>query len=114
MKIYIAAPYPLREEARRIMILLESAGHHVTSRWIVEDQVGMSHEHATHDLEDVARADLLLAVHQEAWHNRGTGGRHVEFGYALALGIPVVLWGQRTNNFHHLNHVRVIERLEDL
>ena len=114
MKIYIAAPYPLRDKAQGIKRQLEFCGHTITSRWLTEDQTGMSDRNARGDLEDIAAADLLLALHPEDWHDRGTGGRHVEFGYALALGKQIVLLGRRTNNFHHLQCVRVIDRVEDL
>jgi len=114
MKIYIAAPYPIRQQAIQAKEYLERHGHIVTSRWLIEEQTGMSHQHAQGDLEDVAAAQLLLALHPEGWHNKGTGGRHVELGYALALGKQIVVIGQRTNNFHYLDCVRVIELLEDL
>jgi nucleoside 2-deoxyribosyltransferase len=113
MTIYVAAPYPLREQARRARLFLQARGHEVTSRWIIEDQAEMSDEHARGDLEDVARADVLLALHPEGWHNLGTGGRHVELGYALALGKRCVLIGQPTNNFHHLDVIEVFDTLED-
>lgn len=92
---------------------LEAAGHVITSRWLKAPDE-MSDAFAREDLADVARADLLLAYHPGGWHDKGTGGRHVEFGYALALGKQVVLLGKRTNIFHHLACVRVIDRLEDL
>jgi nucleoside 2-deoxyribosyltransferase len=114
MKIYIAAPYPLKKQAVHLKHRLESMGWTVTSRWLVEEQRGMSNDHARGDLEDVAAADVLLAFHPEEWHTRGTGGRHVEFGYALALGKQMVLLGQPTNNFHYLDYIRVIDCVEDL
>lgn len=113
MRIYIAAPYPLRHEAIQVMQRLEADGHTVTSRWLKRESQ-MSHEEATNDLADVAAADVLLALHPPDWHERGKGGRHVELGYAVALGKTVVLWGQRTNQFHHLRQVRTISSLDEL
>jgi len=50
-----------------------------------------------------------------AWQR---GGRHVEFGLALAQGKHLILVGQPENVFHHLPQVRVIpevgERCADL
>ncbi len=113
MKVYIAAPYPLRSEARDLGLTLRNLGHHVTSRWLLKDD-DSSDATAQMDLDDVDRADVLLLWQPGEWANKGTGGRHVEFGYALAIGKPVVVFGSKTNVFHYLDRVRVTERLEDL
>lgn len=92
---------------------LESLGHVITSRWLTQlDENG--DEWARNDLADVDAADVLLAMNPVDWERGGTGGRHVELGYAIAREKQVVLWGRRSNIFHHLSSVRVIERLEDL
>lgn len=113
MKIYIAAPYPCRDDAIAMMHHLEAQGHEVTSRWLKSPDE-LADEHARKDLDDVARADTLLAINDPEWENKGTGGRHVEFGYAIALGLRLVLMGNRSNIFHYLSNVCVIERIEDL
>jgi len=92
---------------------LELRGHEITSRWLKAPDE-MNDNYAREDLQDVADAEMLLALHPDGWEDRGTGGRHVEFGYALALGKQVVLVGKRSNIFHHLDCVRVIERVEEL
>ena len=113
MKVYVAAPWSTRDAAIAVMHWLESQGHYVTSRWLrqLDDEGPMA---AADDLADVTAADLLLALSPEAYRNIGTGGRHVELGYALALGKQIVLVGARTNVSHHLDCVRVIERVEEL
>jgi nucleoside 2-deoxyribosyltransferase len=112
MKVYVAAPYPIRDLAIYVMRALEEHGHEVTSRWLKAlDE--LTDEHARKDMEDVASADVLLAMNPDGWENIGTGGRHVEFGYALALGKRVVLIGQRSNMFHYLNQVTVVDTLEE-
>ena len=113
MKVYIACPYPLRAYAISTMASLEARGHVVTSRWLKAPDE-LSDQCAREDLADVAAADVLLALNPACWEERGTGGRHVELGYALALGKRVVLVGKRSNIFHHHSDVRVIERVEDL
>src|SRR5678815_1657271 len=90
---------------------LESRGHVVTSQWLKAFE-GLSDEYARKDLDDVAAADMLLFVNYEAWKNSGTGGRHVEFGYAIALGRRIVLIGSRSNIFHYLSNVEVYETVE--
>lgn len=118
MKIYIAAPWPTRSIAINVMGWLEAQGHYVTSRWLkdVEDQFALDQQHiyAQKSLADVREADLLLALNGIEWKDAGTGGRHVELGYAIALKKQIVLVGVRTNVFHYLDCVRVISRLEDL
>lgn len=113
VKIYIAAPYPLRDEAIRVMRMLEVGGLEVTSRWLKAPD-DLADEHARKDLDDVAAADVLLALNPEGWANQGTGGRHVELGYAIALGKPIVLVGERTNIFHYLSNIKIVDDSEDL
>jgi len=124
MKIYIAAPYPCRDQAIRIMEELESVGHEVTSRWLREDE-SESDASARDDLADVDAADVLLAYNPPEFENAGTGGRHVELGYMLyhimnrrlvAWSSPkqIVIVGRRSNIFHHIDHpsIRVVDTVE--
>jgi nucleoside 2-deoxyribosyltransferase len=114
MKVYIAAPYPIRETAIVIMKRLEQLGYTVTSRWLKAELSPEESDHARDDLEDIDEADALLALNPESWSNTGTGGRHVEFGYAVAKGKKMFIIGRRSNCFHHLPNVRVIESMSDL
>jgi nucleoside 2-deoxyribosyltransferase len=111
VRIYIAAPYPTRDEAMALMRKLEALGHTVTSRWLKAPDE-LDDDSARKDLADVAEADVLLAVNDAEWANSGTGGRHVELGYALALGKRVVLVGARSNIFHYLTSVHVVESVD--
>ncbi len=113
MKIYLAAPYPTRNDAIKLMTKLEAMGHVVTSRWLKEVDAE-DDATARKDLEDVDAAELLLLWQPTEWERAGTGGRHVEFGYALARGKQLTLLGRRVNAFHQLYDVRVIDRIEDL
>jgi nucleoside 2-deoxyribosyltransferase len=113
-RIYIAAPYEMREEAISIMHWLESQGHEVTSSWLCDGAFANDDPTARLDLADIDRADLLLALNPSEWRQRGTGGRHFEIGYAMKAGKQIVLIGVRTNVFHHMDCVRVIERIEEL
>lgn len=112
LKVYIAAPFPIRDRAVSVMHVLELKGIEVTSRWLKAPDT-MTDEHARKDLDDVAAADVLLALNPDGWEERGTGGRHVELGYALALGKPVLLVGERSNIFHHLACVTQIDEIAD-
>ncbi len=39
---------------------------------------------------------------------KGSGGRHVEFGYALAKGKPIVLVGPQRNVFHFHSNIYLV------
>lgn len=112
MKVYIAAPFELRNDARELMHALEAKGHEVTSSWLRElDEE--SDKWARVDLQDIARADIFLLLNPDGWQRKGGGGRHTETGYAIALGKQIVVAGVRSNIFHYLSSIRVIERPED-
>lgn len=91
-----------------IMTELEAVGHIVTSRWVKtpDDVSGQD------DLTDIDICDLLLAYNPPEFENAGTGGRHVEFGYAIAQQKLIALIGNRSNIFHYLSEVEVYETLE--
>jgi nucleoside 2-deoxyribosyltransferase len=108
LTVYIAAPYPARRYAQAVMRLLELEDIGVTSTWLTQDE-DTSDATARLDLADVARADVLVALNEPEYSTMGTGGRHVEFGYALALGKPIVLVGVRTNVFHFLRDLHHCE-----
>jgi nucleoside 2-deoxyribosyltransferase len=112
-KVYISAPWPLKPQALAAKGLCEQAGIEVTSQWITQPQTAqLSHAWATVDLADVAAADVLMALNPLEWEDKGTGGRHVEFGYALASGKGIVIVGTRTNVFHYLNWILVVPDIE--
>lgn len=114
MRIYIAAPFQCRELARAYAQILQEAGHVVTSRWhgLEGEQSTDGDEWARKDLADVAAADALLAINPIEWVNAGTGGRHVEFGAALTLGRKIVIIGVRSNIFHRMFNVKLIDTCE--
>lgn len=106
-RIYIAAPFQLRDEAQHLMTLLELDGHVVTSQWLRIDDMPDTDASARMDLEDIDRADALLLLNPAEWRTDGTGGRHVEFGYAYAKGKTLFVVGARTNVFHYLEPVHL-------
>ena len=116
MKIYIASRYDRRFEMLGVTGVLMRAGHVVTSRWI-EGRGDGPEVAAAEDLEDVLRADCLVSFTEEpavgvAWSARG--GRHVEFGLALAAGKRLCVVGPRENIFHFLPRVEVFRSTDDL
>lgn len=82
----------------------------VVSRWLSSagtDDPGIA---ASRDLEDVRQADAMVAFTQGPRHpHQGRGGRHVEFGIALGLGIPVIRVGPVEHVFHELPGVHAAD-----
>ena len=118
MRIYIAARYDRRFEMLGVASELMRAGHEVTSRWI-EGGRGDDPElvAAIEDIADLGRADCLVTFTERpertvAWAARG--GRHVEFGIALATGKRLCIVGLRENVFHHLPRVEIYATVPDL
>lgn len=112
---YFAAKYDRNAEMRdkRAELIAAIPDAVVTSRWI--DMHGGSQDEAftpeyltanpeacwingKSDLEDLDRADVVVSFTSDA--KGGKGGRHVEFGYAMARGKLLVVIGIRENIFH--------------
>jgi hypothetical protein len=123
MKIYLASRYSRHDEMQGVRDVLEATGHQVTSRWIDchTDVVGDFTSSFTpeflnenpeqcaplgqHDIDDLAAADAVISF----TGGGGKGGRHVEFGYGLALGKRMIVVGPRENIFHTLAEVEHYE-----
>ncbi len=114
LSIYIAAPFQLRQQAIFLMTALEQLGFTVTASWLRVQDMPDCDASARMDLADVDRAHVLLALNPADWGTVGTGGRHVELGYAIAKGKQVILLGARSNVFHHLATVHHITELAEL
>lgn len=94
---------------------LQAMGHEVTSEWINgTHQGGDSREYALIDLRDIDAADALVLFSESPAGSRTRGGKHVEFGYALAKGKRIFIVGNHGNVFHRLDGI--VQRLsfEDL
>ncbi len=109
MKIYLAARFSRQIELRGYADTLRALGHTVTSRWLGQHDESTYEELtpagclrcADHDVEDVFAADTLISFTEPVGvPNTSRGGRHVEFGIALALGKWLWLVGPRENVFH--------------
>lgn len=117
MRVYLAAPYASRATVKEYAAQLTRIGFTVTSSWLEETHeinsgtTGAATElsdaevatHAATDLRDIDKSDLLVAITAASVKtDGGSGGRHVETGYALAKGLPVVVVGAPENVFHRL------------
>lgn len=125
MRIYVCARSEDIEIARAARDSLKTQSHVVTSRWL-NGLVGLGavptpgkgnddlRAAAYMDLEDIDQSDLVLAINPKSAHRTGTGGRHVEVGYAIARGKPVLIVGERENVFHHHPLVRDVPDIDSV
>lgn len=118
MRIYLAARYSRRVELQAYRLILEQLGHEVTSRWVWEDHelaIGTPLEagvrFAREDMVDLHRCECVISFTEEPGQagGRNRGGRHVEFGIALASHHihRIVVVGPRENVFHYLDQVEM-------
>jgi nucleoside 2-deoxyribosyltransferase len=134
MKAYLAARYSRHEEMQEYARQLEAIGVQVTSCWIngshqlmangeplgrdreamfEADEPSMRQqraEFAQQDLQDVLAADVVISfTEQPRQLNSSRGGRHVEFGVAIAAHKWCMVVGYRENVFHNLPQVEFYE-----
>jgi hypothetical protein len=144
VRTYLAARYSRREELCRYREQLRSIGYNVQARWLdgghqlstdgtpigdrgeklVEGAHGdllteiraasLRMKFATDDFDDVLAAKLVISFTEPPRSNHSRGGRHVEFGIALANRARVCIVGHRENIFHWLPGVVFYPRWEDL
>lgn len=123
MKIYLASRYSRIAEMQAVAADLVALGHTVTSRWIMglhaatddrlEEHAILTRRFAMEDLEDVHNADCCISFTEPARTGPTRGGRHVEFGAALAWGKRCYVIGHRENVFHYLPEARFFPAWKD-
>ena len=115
MKVYLAAQYSWKRALQGNAETLDGIGIDSTSRWLQEKYDpemtiagtdGDWAQIARMDLEDIQEADMLIHFTVPETTPTLRGGRHVECGYALALGKQVVIVGPKENIFYHLPEVK--------
>jgi nucleoside 2-deoxyribosyltransferase len=113
MKVYLAARFSRLPELRGCERDLAEDGIEVTSRWLrgghewvgtPDDEIPVDElrRFAEEDLADIDAADLVVCFTEPPRSGPARGGRHVEYGYALATGKHVVVVGYRENVFYCL------------
>jgi nucleoside 2-deoxyribosyltransferase len=115
--VYLAAQYKRREEIAEYAAQLRSMKVQVTSTWLTETwspsiQMKEVPERelrniALQDIRDIDEADSFIFFAEDQNQQPPRGGRHVEFGYALAKGKQMFVIGAKENIFHHLPWVSV-------
>ena len=115
IKVYLAAAYSRKPQIERYAAELRSLGIEVTSSWLEEPHAPNSQmadfaeethlKYARADVRDINDADTFIFFSVEPTTPTVRGGRHVEFGMAVALGKRVIVVGPKENIFHHLPQV---------
>ena len=124
MKIYLAARYSRRKELCEYRTELEKDGHEITGRWLnghhqvpdeglpAEANAELREAFAKEDWSDLMAAECCIAFTEPQHSVNSRGGRHVEFGAALASGHRCIVVGPRENVFHCLPFVSVFDSFE--
>lgn len=108
MRIYLSAQWSRRDEIEGYAVTLRDHGYEVVSRWHQElmgddsaNSVADWAKWAGADLSDIDTSETFLAFTEP----RGTlsrGGRHVEWGYAIAVPRECVVIGPIESQFYAL------------
>ncbi|MBI4029150.1 MAG: nucleoside 2-deoxyribosyltransferase [Candidatus Blackburnbacteria bacterium] len=114
VSVYLSSRYKDYRYLQKIREVLNKEGIDVTSQWIYGGQEATAKcgdqekcRYANQDLTDLYAADVLVIWSLPKNFGKGTGGRHVELGIALALDKPIILVGKRENIFHWLKQITV-------
>lgn len=106
MKIYLAAQFKEQPLMLQWSILLKHHGHYITSRWLMANEAKLksieAYNEAMKDLEDIDNCDIFISQTLNRGDVYTGGGRHIEFGYALAKGKKLINVGGSESVFHTL------------
>jgi hypothetical protein len=123
MKVYLAARYSRKNEIKEYSYdLMEIPDLKVTASWLDElhapDSVmsdvsdDLLEHYADVDVHEVKNADVLVFFAEDPLVGTPRGGRHVEFGIALALGKIIFVVGPHENIFHYQPRVYHFDKWE--
>lgn len=115
MKLYLMISWAALEEGKRAARMLEQAGHMVTNHFLRPDYVAPltpddelpeeeTYRRALADLSDLAEADVAVSMNVSGPST--SGGRHIEFGAALAMNKRIAIIGKPENIFQRMRGVR--------
>ena len=97
--VYLAGPYQLKSSLlfARDLFVAKKNHFHITSRWLDQEDFEPTPEAlaicASKNYEDISKSRVLVVLNSGGWVSKGTGGRHVEVGYAVGRKIPVISYG---------------------
>lgn len=119
----MAARFSMKPEIAEKAEELREMGIEITSRWLAETAAPTAQlgdfddpyltQTAEVDVEDINEGEGLVFFSVPPTMPVARGGRHVEFGMALALKKAIYVVGPKENIFHYLPQVRVFATWED-
>lgn len=119
-QFYICARFGRQEEARLFSQTLEGLGHTITSTWVDQVELEMYGDNqrereraAVKDVQEVVGSEALVYLSEAEDNVWGRGGRHVEFGIAVGLELPIFVIGPKENLFHFFPGITHFETQED-
>jgi nucleoside 2-deoxyribosyltransferase len=105
-KFYLAAKYDKRRELLPIATMLVLQGHELTGKWLNGSHDGTDVEaqskYAALDLQHIDECETFVLFNLPIGCPDASSGRHVEFGYALAMGKQVLIVGDGNSIFKTL------------
>lgn len=113
LRVYFSARSARQPELQAFAAELRDLGLEVSSRWLFSQGADAHNAQrrraAEEDLADLRSSDVCIAftdgtaaMEDAPTASAGSGGRHVEFGYALAQSLKLVVVGPREHLFHEL------------
>lgn len=115
MKIYLAGRFTRQNEFKGYADLLTLDGHEITANWVYGGEEGLRYEDiAELDTNDVLRADAILAFSEPYGSENRGGGRHSEWGIAIAAKKILLLVGQKEQVFHWYPGVIQMPKFESM
>lgn len=122
MKLYIAAPWNDRKDVPAIAEKFEQAGHEITHKWWLSEEVGEKIQtpekeaehrgHAFADMNGVIDAQVVILINSSK-----SEGKATESGIAIANRKPIIAVGKRgqhsSNVFHYLPNFKWVDTVDD-
>jgi nucleoside 2-deoxyribosyltransferase len=122
-KVYIAAPWPERQQAKDLAERLEKKGYKITHKWWeyegeapngMDPNADFMESCALDDWRAVEDADFFVLLNLQD-RGKETSGKAVETGIALANMKEIHMVGPKTNVFHYLeSYVYLYKSIEEL
>jgi hypothetical protein len=127
MKIYIAASYPRKAEAKTLALILAGHGHTIVSTWTEMDEGynndGIRERESTYqyhkrlqaaairDVKQVKECDVIISF-TDGENQLTRGGRHSEFGIAVGLNKKLICIGPKEHVLHYLPNINEFADLD--
>ena len=127
MKVYVAASYPRKQEAKTLALIIASHGHTITSDWFnldegynddgarkCESERAMNYRlqrAAVKDVKQVVECDVIICF-TDGESQSTHGGRHSELGIAIGLDKKCFIIGPKEQVMHWLPRVHKFDDLD--